>query len=71
MSEQQAGLKAKKRMQNVKFQTVEQLLDFLPEDELKITEVLRRIVCECIPDVQKKLSFNLPFYKRKTMICFI
>lgn len=58
-------------MQNVSFNSVDELLDFLPADELKITEALRKIVFDCIPDAVEKLSFNVPFYKRRTMICFI
>ena len=58
-------------MQNVGFKTVDELLDFLPADELKITEALRKIVFDCIPDVEEKISFNVPFYKRKRVICFI
>lgn len=62
---------AKKKVQNVRFKTVDELLDFLPPEELKVTEALRKIVFDCIPDVKEKLSFNVPFYSRKKGICFI
>ncbi len=58
-------------MQQVKFRSIEECLEFLPEDELAITEVLRELVFECIPGVTEKLSFNVPFYKRHKGICFI
>lgn len=58
-------------MQQVKFRSIEECLDFLPADELAITEVLRKLVFECIPGVTEKLSFNVPFYKRHKGICFI
>jgi hypothetical protein len=58
-------------MQNVNFRSVEEFLDYLPADELKIVEALREIVFECIPDCTEKLSYNVPFYKRSSNICFI
>jgi hypothetical protein len=64
-------MKLKLRMQNVSFKSVDEFLDFLPEDELKITEHLRSIIFNCIPDVTEKLSYNVPFYKRHKNICFI
>lgn len=59
------------KMQNVSFRNVDEFLDYLPENELKITEVLRELVFDCIPDVKEKLSYNVPFYKRHKSICFI
>ena len=58
-------------MQNVSFKSVEEFLEFLPDDELRITEFLRKIVFECIPDVTEKLAYNVPYYKRHKNICFI
>jgi hypothetical protein len=60
-----------KKMQNVSFDSVEEFLEFLPEDELKIAELLRKIIFSCIPDCIEKLSYNVPFYKRHSGICFI
>lgn len=59
------------KMQNVSFQTVEEFLEFLPDDELKIVTVLRELVLSCMPDACEKLSFNVPFYKRHKTVCFI
>lgn len=58
-------------MQNVSFRNVGELLDFLPEDQLEIVERLRELVFECIPEVEERLSFNVPFYRRYKGICFI
>ena len=58
-------------MQNISFDTVEDFLEFLPEDELRIVNVLRMLVSECMPDAIEKLSFNVPFYKRHKTVCFI
>ncbi len=58
-------------MQHVSFDTVEDFLEFLPADELRIVNVLRMLVLDCMPDAIEKLSFNVPFYKRHKTVCFI
>ena len=58
-------------MQNVKFRSLHEFFEFIPHDELRIVELLRSIVFECIPDVREKLSYNVPFYARHKNICFI
>jgi len=45
-------------MQNVKFQSVDQFLDFLPEDELKVTNALRQLAYDCMPEVSEKKKKN-------------
>jgi len=61
----------KRKMQNVSFKTIDDFLEFLLEDELKIVEYLRDIIYNCIPECSEKLSYNVPYYKRHTNICFI
>lgn len=61
----------KSKMQNISFDTVEDFLEFLPVDELRIVNVLRMLVLDCMPDAIEKLSFNVPFYKRHKTVCFI
>lgn len=63
--------KTPKRMQQVSFRQVDDLLDFLPPAQLAIVAPLREMVFECIPAVTEKLSFNVPFYRRERAICFI
>lgn len=58
-------------MQNVNFRNIEEFLEFLPGDELKIVELLRKIVFQCIPGVEEKISYNVPYYKRHSNICYI
>ena len=58
-------------MQNISFDTLEDFLEFLPADELRIVNVLRMLVLDCMPDAIEKLSFNVPFYKRHKTVCFI
>lgn len=62
---------AKKKMQDVDFKNVDELLAFLPEEELKIVERLRKIIFSCLPNCTEKLSYNVPFYKVHKNICFI
>ncbi|MFV1884874.1 MAG: DUF1801 domain-containing protein [Balneola sp.] len=59
------------KFQNLSFSSVDDFLDYLPENELVVVEELRNLVYECIPDVKEKLSYNVPFYSRNKRICFI
>ena len=61
----------KKKIQNVSFNSIDDFLEFLPDEELVVVEALRQIVFECIPDFEEKLSYNVPYYKRFSNICFI
>lgn len=61
----------KRSMQNVKFKEVEELLEFLPENEREIVEHLRQLVYSTIPHVKEKLSFSVPFFSLRKTICFI
>jgi len=58
-------------MQQIHFRTVDEMLEFLPEDELSLVQYLRAIVFETIPDVSEHLAYNVPYYKRHANICFI
>lgn len=58
-------------MQKASFQSVEAFLDYLPVEELEIVQFLRTIVFNCIPAVEEKLSYNVPFFKRNKNICFV
>ena len=58
-------------MQNVRFQSVGELLDFLDPERLEMVELLRELVLETVPGVEERLSFNVPFYRRYGALCFI
>ena len=58
-------------MQSVKFKSLNEFLDFLPEDELIITEFLRELIFECTNEVKEKLSFNVPYYMGNKGLFFI
>ncbi|OEK02861.1 hypothetical protein BFP97_15605 [Roseivirga sp. 4D4] len=59
------------KFQPIDFQDLDDLFAFLPEQELKLVEVLRNLVFECIPEVKEKLSYNVPFFRGRKTICFI
>jgi hypothetical protein len=63
--------KEKRPMQNVHFQSVGELLDFLQGEQLEMVEMLRELVFECVPDVEERLSFNVPFFRRYGALCFV
>lgn len=59
------------KFQKVSFKSVDDFLEFIPAEELKIVEFLRKIIKSCIPDCIEKLSYNVPFYSRHKNICYI
>jgi hypothetical protein len=59
------------RFQKINFSSVGEFLDYLPAEQLSITELLRQTVLECSPHLKEKLSYNVPFYSYYTRICFI
>ena len=46
-------------------------MDFLPENEREIVELLRELIFDTVHDVIEKLSYNLPFYSNHYMMLFI
>ena len=60
-----------KKMQNVHFNDMNELLAYLPENQLLLVEHLRGLIFECIPDIKERLSFNVPFYSKHKGICYI
>jgi hypothetical protein len=63
--------KSRQKMQTFNFKSVDEFLDFLPEEELKIVKFLRQLILSCIPDCEEKLSYNVPYYKKHSNFCFI
>lgn len=57
--------------QGVHFDSVEELLDWLPEDEARVAAFLRRLVLDSAPGIEEKLSYNVPFYRIHKMLFFI
>lgn len=61
----------KRRMQNVSFTSVAECVAWIPPEERAIVDVLRELIFESVDGVKEKLSFNVPFYHRKRMICYV
>lgn len=59
------------KFQPMQFRSVEEFLDYLPENELVVVEYLRRLIYDCIPGVREKLAYNVPFFYGHSRICFI
>jgi hypothetical protein len=59
------------KVQKINFKNIEEFMDYLPENELKLVRYLRDIVMDCIPACREKLSYNVPYYYRNSRICFI
>jgi hypothetical protein len=57
--------------QGIQFNTIEEFLNYLTEEELEIVLFLRKIILECIPNYKEKLAYNVPFYYRHSRICYI
>ena len=53
------------------FRNVDELLDVLPDDQLRIVTALRKLIRDCIPDVKERLAYGAPFYYRHSRILFI
>jgi hypothetical protein len=60
-----------KKFQNVNFKSVDEFLDYLPDNERKIVNLLRFTIFDCLSIITEKLSYNVPFYYHKKRICFI
>ncbi|HRD57852.1 MAG TPA: DUF1801 domain-containing protein [Ferruginibacter sp.] len=49
-----------------------ELMESLPEEQRIITDVLRQIIIETLPDYCKeKISYNVPFFYGNRSICFV
>lgn len=59
------------KFQKINFRSVSDFLDYLPEQELRITESLREVIIDTIPQAREKLSYNVPYYAVHSNICFI
>ena len=62
---------SKKKMQNVSFRNIDDFLEYLPDNELKIVSFLRRLVFDCMPMATEQLAFNVPYYTVNRNVCFI
>lgn len=50
---------------------VQDLILDLPEPDRAITERLRSIIVNAVPEIKEKLSYGVPFFHRYSNICYI
>ncbi|HTH32591.1 MAG TPA: DUF1801 domain-containing protein [Lacibacter sp.] len=50
---------------------VDEYIESLPSEKREIAEQLREMIISLIPNVQEKLSFNIPFYHYHGMFCYL
>lgn len=55
----------------IEFNTIDELLNYLPKRELKIVLFLRKIILECIPNCKENLVYNVPFFYGHSRICYL
>ena len=60
-----------KKLQNIKFNSIEEFLDYLPQNERIIVDILRDLVFDSLPNPIEKLSYNVPYYYLNSRVCFI
>ena len=58
------------KMQAVQFENLQQLMRYLPPDQLLIVEHLRALIQQYLPEAEERLSYNVPFYRRHKVICY-
>lgn len=58
-------------MQHIDFKDMVDFFAFLPEEELKIVQLLRKLIFHCNHDVEEEITYNVSFYKRHSNICYI
>ena len=67
-----ASFKTMAFQNGIKFKSMLEFWEHLPEDQRILTDVLRQIVLETLPPYCKeKLTYNVPFYYGKRRICLI
>ena len=55
----------------ISFDTVDDFLEYLPDDERRIVNTLRKIVLDCMPEGKEKLAYNVPFYYQHKRVFYI
>jgi hypothetical protein len=58
--------------QGIRFHTMMEFWEHLPENERIIVDVLRQIILDTLPkSCKEKLTYNVPFYYGKKRICLV
>lgn len=57
--------------ERIKIKSLVQLYELLTEEERIITDVLRQIILETLPNCKEKISYNVPFFYGNRSICLV
>ncbi len=55
----------------IKFKSVDDFLEYLPKPERAIVDALRELIFSCLPDIEERLAYNVPFYYARKRLFFI
>lgn len=56
----------------IKFHSIVEFWEYLPEDERLLIDILRQIVLDALPATcREKLTYNVPYYYGRKRICLI
>ncbi len=59
------------KFQQLSFSDIDEFLDYLPTDELKLVNKLRETILDCMPHCKEKLAYNVPYYYLNKRVIFI
>ncbi|GAB4140818.1 MAG: hypothetical protein Fur0041_16040 [Bacteroidia bacterium] len=59
------------KFQPIAFRNVNEMLEYIPDKERKIAELLRKIILSTLDGCTEKLSYNVPFYFLNKRVCYI
>lgn len=59
------------KMQDVSFRSFGECIDYLPENEQILVERLDDLIRSSLPQIKRKLAYNVPFYYQHKNICYI
>ncbi|MBL6447295.1 DUF1801 domain-containing protein [Fulvivirga sp. 29W222] len=59
------------KFQKVDFKSIDDFLDYLPEEELNIVQRLRSLIIDTVPEIKERLAYNVPFYYRHYRLLYI
>ena len=61
-----------KQLSSIKIRSLIHLFEVLPEEQRIITDVLRQIILENLPEnCKEKISYNVPFFYGRRGICIV
>ena len=60
-----------KFQRNINFNSVDDIINFIPNKEANILIKLRSIILDLVPNIQEKISYNVPYFYLNKNLFFI